>query len=298
MLCLLKWPLEVPDRIEHMHKIVLSLALMLIGIAHSSAAQTAPAEPRISVPDINGMAITLVKPAFPETAVVTGADGAAVSLRVVVDENGNPISAQCSISCHPMLKEAAELAAIQSKFKPLVKDGRPVKYEGILLYSFVVTHVNWYRFGTALESVRQFDNISAGPMAQILSGDFAAEKTRLLGLDAPGVDLNTRWKVIAEVESSLRKKLKGLDLWRFEVGMALRRVTFWTMAGERTDRAAMQKAIDALPAHIAAAPEGVSEQVITGLTALSKYRVTAEIPERELRQAINDLSRKIPPDLK
>lgn len=281
-----------------MHKIIFILALMFDGFALWAAAQTPAVEPRISVPDINGLAITLVKPAFPETAVVTGADGAAVSLKVVVDENGDPISAQCSLSCHPMLKAAAELAALQSKFKPLVKDGRPVKYEGILLYSFVVTHVNWYRFGTALESVRQFDNISAGPMAQILSDDFAGERTRLLGLDAPGVDLNTRWQVIAEVEASLRKKLKGLDLWRFEVGLALRRVTFWTMAGERTDRAAMQKAIDALPAYIAAAPEGVSERVITGLAALSKYRVTAEIPERELRQAINELNRKIPPDLR
>ena len=85
-----------------------------------------------------------------------------------------------------MLKDAAELAAMTSKFKPLEINGRAVRYDGILLYSFVVNHVNWYGFGTALESTRQFDNISFGPAAQILSNDFAKEKARLVALDADG----------------------------------------------------------------------------------------------------------------
>jgi len=249
--------------------------------------------PRISVPDINGMAISLVKPAFPETAVAAQADGSAVSLFVAVDENGNVISAKCSLNCHPMLKDAAELAASTSKFKPLIKDGQAVKYDGILLYSFVVDRIDWFRFGTSLESVRQFDNITAGPAAQILSTKFAQEKTQLLSLDGKGVDLETRWKVIREVEGLLKEKLTGGDLWRFEIGMALRRVTFWTMAGERTDRAQLQTAIDNLPKFIAGAPEGVSERTIEALTAVSKYRVPAELPERELRQAISNMTRSI-----
>jgi len=192
-----------------------------------------------------------------------------------------------------MLKDAAELAASTSKFKPLIKDGQAVKYDGILLYSFVVDRIDWFRFGTSLESVRQFDNITAGPAAQILSTKFAQEKTQLLSLDAKGVDLETRWKVIREVEGSLKEKLTGGDLWRFEIAMALRRVTFWTMAGERTDRAQLQTAIDNLPKFIAGAPEGVSERTIEALTAVSKYRVPAELPERELRQAISNMTRSI-----
>jgi len=263
-------------------------------LLHTAVTGQNPAStPRISVPDINGMAISLVKPAFPETAVAAQADGSAVSLFVAVDENGNVISAKCSLNCHPMLKDAAELAASTSKFKPLIKDGQAVKYDGILLYSFVVDRIDWFRFGTSLESVRQFDNITAGPAAQILSTKFAQEKTQLLSLDAKGVDLETRWKVIREVEGSLKEKLTGGDLWRFEIAMALRRVTFWTMAGERTDRAELQTAIDNLPKFIAGAPEGVSERTIEALTAVSKYRVPAELPERELRQAISNMTRSI-----
>jgi len=263
-------------------------------LLHTAVTGQNPAStPRISVPDINGMAISLVKPAFPETAVAAQADGSAVSLFVAVDENGNVISAKCSLNCHPMLKDAAELAASTSKFKPLIKDGQAVKYDGILLYSFVVDRIDWFRFGTSLESVRQFDNITAGPAAQILSTKFAQEKTQLLSLDAKGVDLETRWKVIREVEGLLKEKLTGGDLWRFEIAMALRRVTFWTMAGERTDRAQLQTAIDNLPKFIAGAPEGVSERTIEALTAVSKYRVPAELPERELRQAISNMTRSI-----
>lgn len=258
----------------------------------SAIGQTQPA-PRIVVPDINGRATSLVKPAFPETAVAVGADGSGVTLKVVVDEGGNVISAQCSLNCHPMLKDAAELAAATSKFQPLIKDGRAVKYEGILIYTFVVDRVDWYRFGTSFESVRQFDNISLGPAANILPVRYADEKARLLALDAKGVDLETRWKVMREVEGELKKKLKNGDLWRFEIGMALRLVTFWTMAGELTNRAEMQKAIDALPKYIERAPADIPADTLGALTEVSKYRVPAELPERELRQAIMAMTRNI-----
>ena len=262
-------------------------------LSTAAAGQTSGPTARISVPDINGRAISLVKPEFPETAVAAQADGEGVSLKVVVDENGNVISAQCSLNCHPMLKDAAELAAATSKFKPLIKDGQPVKYEGILLYTFVVNRVDWFRFGTALESTRQFDNISLGPVAQILSARFGDEKMKLLSLDVAGVDYEARQKGIREVEASLKEKLKDDDLWRFEIGMALRRITFWTMAGERTDRAELQRAIDDLSKYITMAPTGVDEQTIEALTTISKYRVTAELAERELRQAIYNLTRNI-----
>ncbi|MEJ7622506.1 MAG: energy transducer TonB [Pyrinomonadaceae bacterium] len=274
------------------------LILLLFTLSVSLIGQTAPVGERISVPDINGLAVTLVKPAFPAGAATVGADGAAVSLRVVVDESGNVISAVCSLSCHPMLKDAAELAASTSKFKPQMQNGRPVKYEGILLYTFVVSAVNWARFGTAIESTIQFDNISLGPVAQILSGDFAAEKTKLLTLDEPGVTFETRQKVMAEVIAAIKTKLGKADRWRFETSMALRRITFWTMAGAKTDRAAMQKALDELPTYAASAPDDVSALVLSGIATLAKYRVTAEIDERELRREIGELSRKIPHDLK
>lgn len=273
-----------------LRNLLLPLIIALLLVA-SMSAQTNVRPPR--VPDVNGMAITLVKPAFPVDAAVGEADGSAVTLLVTVDEIGNVISAQCSLNCHPLLKDAAELAASTSTFRPLLIKGKASKYEGILHYSFVVERVDWYRFGTAFESVRQFDNLSLGPAAQILSTRFADEKSRLLMLDEKGVELEVRWKVMREVEIALKTKLKDGDLWRFEMGMALRLVTFWTMAGAKTDRAELQTAIDKLPELIANAPTQVPETTVEALKEVAKYHVPADLPERELRRAINDMTRNI-----
>jgi len=275
-----------------MRKNLLFLITATLFLFSNVSAQTQA--PLSRVPDINGRAVTLVKPAFPETAVATQADGSGVSLLVTVDETGNVISAKCSLNCHPMLRDAAEVAAATSKFRPLIdKNGQTVKYEGILLYTFVVDRIDWFRFGTSFESVRQFDNISLGPAAQILSAKFADEKGRLIALDTKGTELETRWRVMREVENSLKGKLKGGDLWRFEIGMALRLVTFWTMAGARTNRAELQSAIHNLPKIIAAAPEDIPPATIEALQVVSTYRVPADLPENELRQAIMSMTRGI-----
>ena len=264
-----------------------------------AAAQSPAANRLLEVPDINGMAVSLVKPDFPEAAIDVDADGTTVSLRVIVDENGNAVSATCSLICHSMLKDAAEMAAIQSKFKPMTKEGRPVKYQGTLLYTFVVNRVDWFRFATAIESTRQFDNISLGPVAQILSPDFSKEKASLLTLDENGgADYNTRQKVIAEVVASVKAKLAGVDRWRFDLGLALRRITFWAQAGGPIDRVELQKAIDDLAANASSFPEGISDNLIKEISAISKYRIPPNISEIKLRRAILDLSRNITPHLK
>lgn len=282
-----------------MYKLPFPSLLLAFAYLTVAVAQPPAAERPFDVPDINGMAVSLVKPAFPETAVAADADGDSVSLRVVVDENGQVVSATCSLSCHAMLKDAAELAALQSKFKPLIKDGRPVRYQGILLYTFVVNRVDWFRFGTAIESTRQFDNISLGPVAQILSTDYSKEKASLLTLDVKGgADYDTRQKVIAEVIGSVKSKLKGIDLWRFELGLALRRITFWPQAGGPVDRAELQKAIEGLAAVITSAPEGISDQLLKELAAVSKYRIPPDISERDLRQAVANMSRTLAPHLR
>ncbi|MCA1590016.1 MAG: energy transducer TonB [Acidobacteria bacterium] len=189
-----------------------SATVLLLLLSIAAIAQEQARELLISVPSINGLATYLVKPAFPETALDVGGDDASIGLRVVVDEGGNVVSAQCSTTCHPMLKAAAELAAMNSKFKRQTYHGRPVKDRGTLLCTYVVKHVNWHRFGTAIESTRQFDNISLGPVAQILSADYAGEKSKLLSLDAEPVSYDARQKVIAEVINSI--KFAKLIRWK------------------------------------------------------------------------------------
>jgi len=84
---------------------------------------------------LNGKAVNLVKPSYPAIARSAHAAGA-VQVQVLIDENGNVISAH-AVSGHPLLQAAAVQAARASKFTPTKLSGQPVKVNGVIIYNFV-----------------------------------------------------------------------------------------------------------------------------------------------------------------
>jgi protein TonB len=76
------------------------------------------------------------QPSYPAIAKAAGAQGS-VSVKVTVDEEGNVVAAE-AVSGHPLLLMAAVDAARQSKFKPTLVEGKPVKVSGIISYVFVL----------------------------------------------------------------------------------------------------------------------------------------------------------------
>jgi len=101
--------------------------------------ETAPANTQavkqISKGVLNGSAISLVKPAYPAEARESKASGA-VNVQVVIDEQGNVLSAK-AVSGDTKLRAASEEAARASKFAPTVLSGVPVKVTGVIVYNFV-----------------------------------------------------------------------------------------------------------------------------------------------------------------
>jgi TonB family protein len=73
-------------------------------------------------------------PAYPPVAKAVKASGAVV-VQVTVDEQGKVISAR-AVSGHPLLRSAAEAAARQARFSPMLVAGRAVKVSGTLTYNF------------------------------------------------------------------------------------------------------------------------------------------------------------------
>jgi Gram-negative bacterial TonB protein C-terminal len=59
-----------------------------------------------------------------------------VNVFVVVDETGRVIKAKSFCAKTTFLAEAAEQAALLSRFAPVVKDGKPIKVKGIITYNF------------------------------------------------------------------------------------------------------------------------------------------------------------------
>jgi protein TonB len=58
-----------------------------------------------------------------------------VVVQVIVDENGNVISAH-AVSGHPLLQAASVAAARSAKFAPTKLSGQPVKVSGVITYNF------------------------------------------------------------------------------------------------------------------------------------------------------------------
>jgi protein TonB len=84
---------------------------------------------------LNGKAISLPKPAYPQIAKAAHASGTVV-VQVLIDENGNVVSAR-AVSGHPLLQAVAVGAARQARFSPTKLSGQPVKVTGVIQYNFV-----------------------------------------------------------------------------------------------------------------------------------------------------------------
>jgi TonB family protein len=84
---------------------------------------------------LNNRAVKLIQPPYPPIARAAHASGE-VQVQVLVDENGNVITAQ-AISGHVLLQASAVAAARMSKFSPMKVAGQPVKVNGIVVFNFV-----------------------------------------------------------------------------------------------------------------------------------------------------------------
>jgi TonB family protein len=83
---------------------------------------------------LNGIAVYLPTPAYPETAKRMRTAGV-VTVDVVIDEQGKVISAHAS-SGPTTLRDAAAHAAQRARFSPTKLSGQPVKVSGVINYKF------------------------------------------------------------------------------------------------------------------------------------------------------------------
>lgn len=101
-------------------------------------AKIEPVEPKkvakISGGVVNGKAIALPVPVYSSAAKAIGASGI-VNVEVTIDESGKVISAR-AVSGHGMLRQSAERAARDARFKPTLLTNEPVKVTGVIVYNF------------------------------------------------------------------------------------------------------------------------------------------------------------------
>ncbi|HXG85064.1 MAG TPA: energy transducer TonB [Pyrinomonadaceae bacterium] len=156
-------------------------SIILFGIQIVSA-QTPPAPVKqINKGVVNGSALNLAKPTYPAAARAVNAEGA-VNVQVVIDENGDVVSAT-AVSGHPLLRAAATEAARQSKFAPTLLSGQAVKVTGVLVYNFVGEDraANWLKIGYDLASAQYSSAafLNTNRIDKSFGADWTAEKEQL-----------------------------------------------------------------------------------------------------------------------
>jgi outer membrane biosynthesis protein TonB len=126
---------------------------VIVTLVAASALAQSPARSILNAGILNGRAVTMPKPEYPEIAR-QACIGGIVAVNVVVDESGLVIEASADpLDQHtskkpdgteaerrkldPALIQAAESAARQATFKPFQIRGVPVKFAGRLMYDFV-----------------------------------------------------------------------------------------------------------------------------------------------------------------
>ncbi len=83
---------------------------------------------------ITGRSLKLPEPAYPAVAKSAGVEGI-VGVEVVIDEQGKVIEAK-AISGHPLLRDEAVKAARLALFTPVSLQGTPVKFTGVINFTF------------------------------------------------------------------------------------------------------------------------------------------------------------------
>lgn len=99
-----------------------------------SAPHADKTEPAINGGVVNGKAIKLVQPPYPDEARATRASGR-VRVQIVIGETGDVIRV-CAVDGAKSLMKASELAASRSKFSPTLLDGKPVRVRGVIIYNY------------------------------------------------------------------------------------------------------------------------------------------------------------------
>ena len=125
---------------------LISVVLIAMVAFAVCAQDTAPKVIRGGI--LNGKAVSLPKPEYPETARSAGVEGA-VRVDVMIDESGTVVSAKAireeepdndlgvaTVDAKAELREAAERAALAARFSPTLLSGTPVKVSGTITYRF------------------------------------------------------------------------------------------------------------------------------------------------------------------
>lgn len=246
-------------------------------------------EPRISEGIVNGKAISLPKPIYPEEARKSGLNGT-INVNVSIDENGNVILAKAVSGIeNAEIRKAAEEAAMKAKFSPTILSGKAVKVTGIIVYNFVNDKSNEEKlkvlgvttflyilryYATDLQEFNKTfgsDKVIAETIDEFSA--YRTELTPLLSLEK--IPLENRVLKVDEVISAFKAKLNASETWQYEVGKDFMNVIHSFAAAskgeEKFDEAAVKEHLSRIKRLIPTAPDDFPKDVLQKLNDVADF---------------------------
>jgi hypothetical protein len=129
----------------------------------------------------------------------------------------------------------------------------------------------------------------------MLTYEFSSEKASLRELDN-GVELEVRRKTINHVRDSIKGKIKGVEVWHFDLGMAVRQVSAPCQSDRKLVRAELQQALAGLKKFVDSAPPTARVETVQAIRTASEYVIAPEITNRQLFTEVQKLVFAIDPN--
>lgn len=168
----------------------------------------------ISLGVVNGRALNLVEPEYPESARLLNLSGK-VQVEIIIDEAGYVLEAK-TLKGHKLLRKASLEAAKNSKFAPFFLNEVSTRVKGIIIYNFLPNNLNWLEIG--------FNAIESERIKDFLPEDFIEEKNLILKMNSTDTpyDPDGFKNLVFSIENKLRTDEK--NLWLFKLGITLRKL--------------------------------------------------------------------------
>ena len=269
--------------------------IFALGVLLSSPSAQRPTPKIISGGILNGKAVSLPKPPYPDAARAVKASGA-VGVKVLIDETGNVISAE-AVSGHPLLRAASVQAALAAKFSPTQLSGQPVTVSGVITYNFVPSadtplgktgllagvpasdREKLWGFGFFFSLIQTVDaetirligdeqefNKILKDLSTDLTDDVAEYKPMLEKVSS--TDFNIRSEAARDFLRAVRKELNAEQNWQVDVGEqlglllgeVLRQKLLYIKTGVAYDANILRTHLQRISDMIAAAPEGATPE--------------------------------------
>lgn len=210
----------------------LSLVLgLILFLAIGATGQTKPTPKTIAGGVLNGKALSLPKPVYPDDAR-NSRMSASIQVQVLIDESGKVISAHAIKGLeYPSLFAAAEAAARLATFSPTLLSGKPVKVSGVITYNFVAERGYEEKVKVlGVSMLLSIANSFAQDMSQfreIFQSEDIFSETATEMPEFPELrelkSLNTlpsdrKIQLLDKVSSSIQAKLDPSEKWQFEMG--------------------------------------------------------------------------------